>query len=404
MEMSAENASCRVCGQPLGADGRCLHCGASGHVWTLQDWRPMLTLSLVIALGFSFTRLVATQYDQKREALAAQYYAAGLRAMDAQKPAEAVGALENALIYSHDNFQYQLKLTDALLASGATSEAVGQLQSFLAQRPGDAQVYLKLARLEARRHHVDEALRYYVAAVEGEWPEHTDPFPQRIAVRFEAAEYLVEQGRQAEAEEALQALEAVLPVSWPEQGKLGDLFLRNGDAGRALKVYQAELELDKDNEAALLGAGRASLAINYTEARRYLREVDPQTEETRALLAQLDRVESLDPFAPKIEGKDRAQRTLEVFRIATERLGHCGTAPGPSPAASLQPKSALRKWADQLAPFMNERKLRGRDDIIESTLRFAFQAEMTAQKDCGQTTPDDEALLLLARERMGAVQ
>ena len=76
------------------------------------------------------------------------------------------------------------------------------------------------------------------------WPEHTDPFPQRIAVRFEAAEYLVEQGRQAEAEAALQALAAVLPASWPEQGKLGDLFLRNGDAGRALKVYQAELELE----------------------------------------------------------------------------------------------------------------------------------------------------------------
>jgi tetratricopeptide (TPR) repeat protein len=364
----------------------------------------MLTLSLVIALGFSFARLVVTQYDERRQALASEYYAAGLRALDAQQPAEAVGALENALIYSHDNFQYQLKLTDALLAAGATSEAVAQLQSFLAQRPGDAQVYLKLARLEARRHHVDEALGYYVAAVEGEWPEHTDPFPQRIAVRFEAAEYLVEQGRQAEAEEALQALEAVLPASWPEQGRLGDLFLRNDDAERALKVYQAELELDKDNQAARLGAGKASMAISYTVARRYLREVEPQSEETRTLLAQLDRVESLDPFAPKIEGTVRAQRTVEVFRIATERLGHCGTAPRPSPSAGLQPKSELRKWADQLAPLMNERKLRGRDDIIESTLRFAVQAEMTAEKDCGQATPDDEALLLLARERMGVVQ
>ena len=364
----------------------------------------MLTLSLLIALGFSFTRLLVTQYDDKRQALASEYYTAGLHAMDAQKPAAAVGALENALIYSHDNFQYQLKLTDALLASGATSEAVAQLQSFLAQRPGDAQVYLKLARLEARRHHVDEALRYYVASVEGEWPEHTDPFPQRIAVRFEAAEYLVEQGRQAEAEEALQALDAVLPASWPEQGKMGDLFLRNGDAGRALKVYQTELEVDDENEAARLGAGKASMAISYTVARRYLREVDPQNEETRTLLAQLDRVEALDPFAPKIAASDRAARTVEVFRIATERLGHCGTAARPSQATGLQTKSELRKWADQLAPMVNERKLHGRDDIIESTMRFAFQAEMTAVKDCGQTTPDDEALLLLARERLGGIR
>jgi hypothetical protein len=35
-------------------------------------------------------------------------------------------------------------------------------------------------------------------------------------------------------------------------------------------------------------------------------------------------------------------------------------------------------------------------------MRFAFQAEMAAQKDCGKPAPDDEALLLLARERMGA--
>src|ERR1700687_1566633 len=192
--MSTETASCKVCGEPLGADGQCRHCAAGGHVWTIQDWRPLVTLSLGIVLGFSFTRLVVSQYNEKRQGLADEYYAVGLRAMDAQHPATAVNALESALIYSHDNFQYQLKLTDALLASGAASEAVAQLQSFLAQRPGDAQVYLKLARLEARRHHVDGAVQYYLAAIAGQWPEYIDPFPQRIAVRFESAEYLVDQG------------------------------------------------------------------------------------------------------------------------------------------------------------------------------------------------------------------
>jgi hypothetical protein len=54
--------------------------------------------------------------------------------------------------------------------------------------------------------------------------------------------------------------------------------------------------------------------------------------------------------------------------------------------------------------MMHQRKLRGRDDVIESTMRFAFQAEMAAEKDCGEATPDDQALLLLARERMGAGQ
>jgi len=96
------------------------------------------------------------RYDAKWQQLSSIYYDSGMSAMQAQHPAQAVQALESALIYSHHNFQYQLQLTDALLASGATSEAVAQLHAFLEQHPGDAQVALKLARLEARRYHADE--------------------------------------------------------------------------------------------------------------------------------------------------------------------------------------------------------------------------------------------------------
>ena len=74
-------------------------------------------------------------------------------------------------------------------------------------------------------------MRYYRNAIEGAWPERSDPVPQRIAARFEAAEYLVRQGRQEQAEAALLALAAVLPSYSPEQEKLGDLYLRNGDPG-----------------------------------------------------------------------------------------------------------------------------------------------------------------------------
>jgi tetratricopeptide (TPR) repeat protein len=418
--MSAEAATCAHCGQPLDAGGRCRHCPEAGHLWTIQDWRPLLTLALVISLGFSFTRLVVNAYDDQRHGLADKFYAAGSRAMEAQHPEQAVSAFEAALIYSHDNFEYQLKLTDALLASGATSEAVAQLHAFLDQRPGDAEVNLKLARLEARRHHVDPALQYYVAALKGDWPEHTDPFPQRIAVRFESAEYLVDQGRRQEADNALQALAAVLPVSWPQQDKLGDLFLRVGDAGRALNVFQGQLNQDPEDQVALLGAARASLAAaSYTSARRYLLEIKPPTEESRTLLAQMDRMEALDPFAPHTSEPLRIERTIAVFRVAKARLAGCmpgslgqadATPPAPlvpNNSKAQQQWSELEKWAAQLAPMMNGQKLRGRDDLIESTMRFVFQTELAAEKSCGRAenaSVDDEALLLLARERMGAMQ
>lgn len=433
MPMSDETAKCAVCRQPLGENGRCQHCDPNGHhTWTIQDWRPLLTLGLMIVLGFSFTSLVVNGFREKQAALATEYYQAGLRAMDARQAATAVDDFETALVYSHDNFQYRMKLTDALLASGASNEALAQLRSFWEQRPGDAEVNLKLARLEAHRQHVDDALRYYQNAIDGAWPERTDPVPQRTAVHFEVAEYLMQLGRREQAEAELLVLAAVLPSSAPEEAKLGELFLRNGDAARALSAYQTLLNQEKNgqkihDENAILGAAKASFAAgNYAAARRYLVELKPETPESRALLEELERLEALDPFVQGATARVRTERTLTAFHIAIARLARCGVpfaramdassvannvtnneannVANDQATAAKDPAqwSALAKWAEQLSPLMSERKLRGRDDVIESAMRFAFQAETAAQKDCVAPTVDDEALLLLDRERMGA--
>ncbi len=141
--------------------------------------------------------------------------------------------------------------------------------------------------------------------------------------------------------------------------------------------------------------------------------------DSRALQAQLDDVEALDPFSHGATPKLRADRTIAAFHIAVERLAACGVPVAPAAGSSgkaanakqpeqssspkqPQPWSGFAKWAEQLSPMMSERKLRGRDDVIENTMRFAFQVETAAQKDCGKLTANDEALLLLARERMGA--
>ncbi len=409
--MTDETAICTICKQPLGADGRCQHCDEDAHVWTIRDWRPLFNLSLVIALGFSFTSLVVSSSKEKQKALASDYYTAGVRAMGANRPAEAVDAFETALVYAPGNFPYRLKLTDALLASGATGEALGQLQTFWEQHPGDAQLNLQLARVEARRKNADLALRYYQNAIEGAWTEGSDPIPQRIAARFEAAEYLVQQGRREQAEAALLALSAVLPATSTDHGRLAELYLRNGDPGRALDAYQDQLRVNHHDTAAMQGAAHASYAAgNYLLARRYLEELKPETAESRNLRTQLERMEGLDPFAENVSARVRTERTIAAFRIAIDRLANCGVpfaealdhAPGNVASKDSAQWSGFAKWAEQLAPLMSDRKLRGRDDVIESAMRFAFQAESAAQKGCGAPTLDDEALLLLARERMGA--
>jgi Tfp pilus assembly protein PilF len=408
------------------------------HVWTLRDWRPLLTLSLIIVLGFSFIRLVVTLYKDKEDALATEYYQSGLRQLAVQRPAEAVDALETALVYSRDNFQYRLKLTDALLANGNSGEARAQLRAFWEQHPGDAQVNLKLARLEARQKHPEDAIRYYENAIEGVWPDRTDPAPQRIETRFDESEYLVELRRPEQAEAALLALKTVLPENSPEQGRLGDLFLRNGDATEALNAYenglrsekhelhpQAEPALDarqraeREEELRLwsalsIGAARASFELgNFSAARHYLEELSPKSAEAEAMLQKLDRMEALDPFADKISPRQRHERLIADYRIAIERLARCGLPFAVALSKNQEPASQppepapwgqLASWAARLNPMMSERKLRGRDDVEESALRFVFQSEAAAQASCGPAGVDDEALALLSRKRLGAAQ
>ena len=405
----------------------------------------------MIVLGFSFTRLVVNGYEAKRQALAKEYYAAGSRVMDEwaravrKNPRPAVHDFETALIYSHGDLQYELKLTEALAASGRTDEALSLLRALREQQPENAQVNLKLARLEAHRQHADEALRYFHSAVEGAWPDQSDPVPLRIAARFDEAEYLVELGRKEQAEAALAALATVLPENSTERGKLAELFLRNGDPGEALKIYETSLKLcaaerrarmvaesgpagepalkppvsgnearDARCQGALLGAANASFAAaEYAAARRYLEELKsegPETAKAQELRLELERMEALDPFARSATETMRTLRTIAAFQIAVERLAGCGVpfaqvlSHGENGGNAKDPAqwSELAKWAEQLAPRMRERKLRGRDDVIESTMRFVFRAEMAAQKECGKPALNDEALLLLGRERMGA--
>jgi len=411
--MNEETALCTICRQPVGASGRCEHCDEEAHIWTIQDWRPLLTLSLIIVLGFSFTRLVVSSFNEMQRGLAAKYYGEGNSAMDESHPARAVTAYESALVYSHNNFQYRLKLTDALIASGASSEARAQLRDFREQHPEDAQVNLKLARLEAHDRNVEEALHYYQQAIDGVWPDHSDPLPQKIDARLEAAEYLVTLGRKDEAEGVLVAVAAELPAASAEQPRLAELLLRNGDAERALSIYQMQLSQRKNDPAALLGAARATLAAgSYASARRYLEGIKPENSEAARLRTELDRVEALDPFARSTTEKIRTERTMAAFRIALERLAACGAPFAQSMTSAAKTGatgdpaqwSGFAKWAEQLAPMMTERKLRGRDEVIENAMRFALRAEIAAQSNCGKLTLNDEALLLLARQRMGAGQ
>ncbi len=405
--MSDSKGICKYCRQPLSTDGRCLHCLEDGHVWTLRDWRPLLLLALIIIFGFSFTRLVVGHYQQKTALLAQQYAAQGDRQLAAHHPAEAVQAYESALAYSPDERHIRLSLGDALIESGYRNEAMAQLHNLWEGRPDDAAVNLKLARLQALARQPELALRFYRNAIEGAWPGRNDQAAANVSVRLEAAEYLISLARREEAETVLIGTEESMPVSSDQQPLLASLFLRNGDAARAQMLYQLLLVRNQHDSDALLGAARANfLAGNYDAARQYLARIRPLSAPAGLLSSELDAIEALDPFAPGATPRSRAQRTISAYQIARHRLDACDLDKVPAAtreAANVQ-WVGLRQWAAQLDPFMNPRKLHGRDDVIESSMRFAFQAELSSNSLCGQPSADDEHLLQLGRQRLGVLQ
>ena len=131
------------------------------------------------------------------------------------------------------------------------------------------------------------------------------------------------------------------------------------------------------------------------------------------MLQKLDRMEALDPFAEKISPRQRHERLIADYRISIERLARCGLPFAVALSKNQEPASQppepapwgqLASWAARLNPMMSERKLRGRDDVEESAMRFVFQSEAAAQASCGPAGVDDEALALLSRKRLGAAQ
>jgi len=73
--------------------------------------------------------------------------------------------------------------------------------------------------------------------------------------------------------------------------------------------------------------------------------------------------------------------------------------PGVTPEI-MQEVGKFRAWADQLSPQMTTRRLQRRDDVEENAMRFVFQTQQFAGKNCSiPPTEDDSALISLAKER-----
>ena len=378
-----------------------------------QDWaadlrayfrRQPVVLAVLAVLAVIFFLAVtglSRAYQAQREALGNRWFSRGMADLNAQRFDGAVMEFRSALLYSRDNYSYQLNLAEALIGLKRTSEASTYLVNLWDRQPEDGLVNLSLARIAVQRGQTDQALRYYHNAIYSAWP--SDQEVKRRDARLELIEFMLAANAKAQAQSELIALEENVGEDPSVQQRVGDLFLRVPDYEHALAAHQLSMKGEGDNRGALAGAGWAAFQLGrYPLAERYLQAV-LKADASDVLSAQrlkiTEMVLRMDPFQRKISVAQRDKIVVEDFLTAGERLKSCGVARGVSlPSASQS--SLSENWA-RLNPTISQGDLRRDPDLVESAMNLVFEIEHQTSSTCGTPSGADLALLLIARLHEG---
>ncbi len=359
-------------------------------------------LSLLVVIFFLFVSGLSRAYYSQRQGLGSRWFNRGVADLNAKRFSSAVTEFRAALLYSRDNFDYQLNLAEALIGLKHTGEASAYLLNLWDREPDNGLVNLELARIAAQQGQVKEASRYYHDAVYAVWP--TGKEWERHEARLELVELLLRTNDKAEAQSELIALSQNVGDDPIQQERIGDLFLRAQDYERALTAYRLSLKSDKHNAADLAGAGYAAFELGrYAEAQRYLQLAaaqNPNDAATSDRLKTTDLVLHLDPYRRPITAAERARLVRQAFETAGNRLKSCAL-PNSAPSTAGAPPSNLNdEWA-AMKPKITEPRLRANSDLVDSAMDLAFRIERQTSILCGTPTGEDQALLLIAKLHEG---
>lgn len=364
--------------------------------------RPPLViagLTLLAVLAFAGVTRFVDRFGEQQKALARHLYERALADQQAGKPDQAVEHFRDALVYSPNNFDYQLQLARALRDTGRTQEAEAYLVSLWERSPQNGAVNLALGRLAARQKFLDKALQYYHNAIYGVWSSNADQ--SRLQVSFELIAFLLQQNARPQAQAELITLAAELPAQADLRLRVADLFAKTQDYDHALAEYRQVLKLERGNARALAGAGEAAFNLRqYRLAQHYLQEAataNPQDTQVASLLEISRLVLDRDPFLAAISIQERNLRLRSIFEDAGKRLDSCmapQSAGSPDAPTVLAPLKG--QWTDlksKLVRLQSSREAGLPDEVMSLVLKIEVQTQ-----NC-PASATDEALLLLAQNR-----
>ena len=365
--------------------------------------QPPVMLALLAVLGVIFFLAVAglsRAYHAQREALGNRWFSRGVVDLNARRYDSAMTEFRSALLYSRDNYDYQLNLAEALIGLGRTAEAYSYLVNLWEEEPENGVVNLELARMAAQRGQTEQAQRYYHNAIYAVWP--SDQEEKRRETRLELIEYLLSINATAQAQAESIALQENLGEP-AQQRRVGDLFLRAQDYEHALAAYRLSLKYERRNAAALAGAGWAAFQLGrYLLAEHYLQAAvsfNPHDTQSTERLKTTQLVLHMDPFRRQISVDERNKIVVDAFATAGKRLSSCARPKAAAASTSAQPRLA-DEWA-KMKPRITEQQLRRNPDLVEQAMDLVFEIERQTSATCGTPTGEDLALLLISKLHEG---
>jgi tetratricopeptide (TPR) repeat protein len=360
----------------------------------------LVICALLLVVLFSVTGILTRAFHKKEGALAEHWFAKGNACLADGAAREALDDYRRALIFDPENEPYQLHLAQALAQLGRQDEARAYLLNLLADRPGDGEVNFELARLAAQTGDINDAVRFYHAAVYGAW--ETDPVAAQLRARLELSQFLVRHRENTLAEAELISLAANIPDRDAElHTQAGDLFQNIGDLHRALNEYRSALKAAPDNLTARVGAGLVSFKLgSYSKATEDLElanKADPENKTVAMTLETAHLMIASDPFSPQLTARERANRVSAALAHAIQRADQCTNASAKDPNTSSLTELAARAKLQQRS-IWSERNLLLHPDQNDAAMEMVFKIETSATQICGEPEGMDAALRLIEKK------
>lgn len=367
--------------------------------------RPVMLvlLTALTVVFFVFVAALSRAYKDQQRSLGNRWFERGTADMSAKRYQAAATDFRAALLYSRDNYTYQLYLAEALLGMNRRGEASAYLLNLWDRQPEDGLVNLELARIAAQKGQMQQAVRHYHDAVYAVWPRQQET--QRREARLELIELLLRSDAKAQAQAELIALAENANEDPAQLNLLGDLFTRAQDYEHALAEYRLSLKADAHNAKTLAGAGYAAYELGqYSLAQHYLQEavkLDPRDSASAERLKTTEMVLQMDPYQRKISTDQRGRLVIEAFATAGERLQKCAVPSGDGAGAvDVQGQSLSDQWS-ALKPQITQRGLQRSSDLGDQAMDLVFRIERQTSLSCGARSGADLALLLIAKLREG---